>query len=104
MDTAKLLKSRVAMKVVLNTLSKGHVTVTKYKPLLNELSQVNYSSGEIISLVFSSLGTKISNTNKNLKKLHLSKQKDTLPMTVTKGSQQPAIAKGSNNQHSPQSL
>ena len=58
----------------------------KYKPLLKDLAQVNCNSWEVISLVFDSLGTVDSNTNKSLNKLKLMKQKTALQMTVMKGS------------------
>ena len=78
MNISQLLKSPVPMKVVSNIYTKG--------PLLNELSQVNYHSGEIISFVFGSLGMIMDSTNKSLKKLKLTKQKELLQMTVIKGS------------------
>ena len=58
---------------------------SKYKPFLNELSQVNSHSGEFVSLVFCLLGTITNSTNKNLKKRKLSKYKEALQIMATKG-------------------
>ena len=60
--------------------------VNKYRPLLQDLQQVDCQSGEIISQVIGSLGTITSWTNAELRKLKLSKHKEALQMTVIKGS------------------
>ena len=60
--------------------------VQKYKPLLKELSQVNCNTGKVISLVIGAMGTITDTTNKQLKQLKLTKQKEALQITVIKGS------------------
>ena len=52
--------------------------VQKYKPLLKELSQVNCNTGEVINLVIGAMGTITDTTNKQLKQLKLTKQKEAL--------------------------
>ena len=60
--------------------------VQKYKPLLKELSQVNCNTGKVISLVIGAMGTITDTTNKQLKQLKLTRQKEALQITVIKGS------------------
>ena len=60
--------------------------VDKYKPLLEDLQQVDCHYGEIISLVIGSLGTITNWINTELLRLKLSRHKETLQMTVIKGS------------------
>ena len=57
---------------------RTHDKVLKYKPLLNELSQVNY--------YFGSLGTITDSTNKSLRKPKITKQKESPQLPVIKGS------------------
>lgn len=61
--------------------------IAKYEPLIKEeLQQVQCTEGEVIPLVIGALGTITEESNQDLKRLKLTKQRDALQMTVSTGS------------------